>query len=224
MNIYQKLIEVRKLVHYLQKGEDGPQFKYVSSSQVLAAVRDKLDELALLLMPAVKGHKVTEHVNAKGTITYFTEIDIEYTWVNAENPEETVTRSWYAQGVDLAGEKGPGKAYTYSEKYFILKFFQIATDKDDPDSFQEQHKVQTLNANKASDTRKTDKKNMDEHLSGVATPAQLKAVHGSIEKKQLQPDEVSIVLQKFGVTRIEDLKKEDVGKVCVEINNFKVAK
>ena len=29
-----------------------------------------------------------------------------------------------------------GKALTYGEKYFLLKFFNIATDKDDPDSFQ----------------------------------------------------------------------------------------
>ena len=34
------------------------------------------------------------------------------------------------------GEKGVGKALTYAEKYFMLKFFNIPTDKDDPDSFQ----------------------------------------------------------------------------------------
>jgi hypothetical protein len=44
---------------------------------------------------------------------------------------------FYAQGVDIAGEKGVGKALTYGEKYFLLKTFNIATDKDDPDAFQE---------------------------------------------------------------------------------------
>jgi hypothetical protein len=58
------------------------------------------------------------------------------TWVNAENPEETIECPWYGQGVDIAGEKGVGKALTYAEKYFILKQFNIATDKDDPDAFQ----------------------------------------------------------------------------------------
>jgi hypothetical protein len=61
------------------------------------------------------------------------------TWVNAEQPEETIECSWYGQGVDIAGEKGVGKALTYSEKYFMLKFFNIPTDKDDPDSFQAKH-------------------------------------------------------------------------------------
>ncbi|MNP04955.1 ERF superfamily protein [compost metagenome] len=46
---------------------------------------------------------------------------------------------WYSQGVDIAGEKGVGKALTYGEKYFILKFFNIPTDKDDPDTFQKKY-------------------------------------------------------------------------------------
>jgi len=46
-NIYQKLIEVRKVVNYLEKSNVGYQFKYVSSSQVLASVKNKLDEEGL---------------------------------------------------------------------------------------------------------------------------------------------------------------------------------
>ena len=151
MNIYQKLIEVRKSVPYLQKGADGPQFKYVSSSQVLASLKNAMDELGLLLIPSVVEHKVTEQVveyldkdrygneKPKKTSTYFTELDLIYTWINAEKPEEKVTCAWYGQGVDIAGEKGVGKALTYAEKYFMLKFFNIPTDKDDPDSFQEKY-------------------------------------------------------------------------------------
>jgi hypothetical protein len=146
MNIYQKLIEVRKTVPYLQKENPGTQYKYVSSSQVLANVRGKMDELGLLLIPAVIGHNVTGEVveymdgnRPKKTSTYFTELEMTMTWVNAEKPDETIVCPWYAQGVDIAGEKGVGKALTYGEKYFLLKSFNIATDKDDPDSFQEKH-------------------------------------------------------------------------------------
>ena len=145
MNLYQKLIEVRKCVPYLQKENQGEQYKYVSSSQVLGNVKAKLDELGVLLVPTVKGHAVSvssieffnekEHVT-KRTNTYFTELDTIMTWVNAEKPDEKIECAWYGQGVDIAGEKGVGKALTYSEKYFILKFFNIPTDKDDPDTFQ----------------------------------------------------------------------------------------
>lgn len=143
MNIYQKLIEVRKIVPYLQKESKGHQYNYVGSSQVLASVRQKMDELNLLLIPRVVGHQVatTEKTNSKGSTTseYFTELDMEYTWVNAEDPNETITVPWYGQGIDTAGEKGVGKAMTYAEKYFLLKQFNIATDQDDPDSFQDRH-------------------------------------------------------------------------------------
>jgi hypothetical protein len=145
MNIYQKLVEVRKSVPYLQKEAQGAQYQYVGSSQVLSAVRAKMDELGLFLTVKVIGHNVSaetvenkdKYDKVKKTTTYFTELDLEFTWINAENPEEILIMPFYAQGVDIAGEKGVGKALTYGEKYFLLKTFNIATDKDDPDSFQE---------------------------------------------------------------------------------------
>ena len=142
MNIYEKLIEVRKAVPYLKKENAGQQYKYVSSSQALGAVRTKIDELGLLLIPSVLDAKYSEllkSTSAKGneTITTLTELTIEYTWLNAENPEEKLSVTWYGQGLDTTGEKGVGKALTYAEKYFMLKFFNIATDKDDPDAFQD---------------------------------------------------------------------------------------
>jgi len=146
LNLFQKLIEVRKVVPYLQKENAGNQYKYVSSSQVLANVRAMMDELGLLLVPSVEDHKVStetieymEKEKPKKTTTYFTELVMTMTWINAEKPEEKISCNWYGQGVDIAGEKGVGKALTYAEKYFMLKFFNIATDKDDPDTFQEKH-------------------------------------------------------------------------------------
>ena len=148
MNIYQKLIEVRKEVPYLQKADTGSQYNYTGSSRVLAALKNKMDELGLLLIPSVTGHHLSEspieYKDANGnvtkrTTTYFTELEMTMTWVNAEKPDEQIVSSWYGQGVDIAGEKGVGKALTYAEKYFMLKFFNIATDKDDPDAFQAKH-------------------------------------------------------------------------------------
>lgn len=148
MNIYQKLIEVRKSVPYLKKDNQGHQYNYVSSSQVLSSIRQKMDEVGLLLVPQVISKEVTQDMveskdkygNTKHTTTYFTELNMEFTWVNVDDPSETIVCLWYGQGVDVAGEKGVGKALTYAEKYFLLKFFNIATDKDDPDAFQ--HKTE----------------------------------------------------------------------------------
>ena len=141
LNVYQRLAEVRKAVPYLKKEQQGKQYNYVGSSDVLGSLHEKINEVGLMLVPEVVGHHLTtfERTNAKGTPSneYFTELDMTMTWVNVDEPSDTVKVSWYAQGVDLAGEKGVGKALTYGEKYFLLKFFNIATDKDDPDTFQD---------------------------------------------------------------------------------------
>lgn len=134
LNIYQKLVEVRKSVTYLKKESTGYQFNYTGSSQVLASVRAKMDEYNLLLVSKVLSHTLHEK-NQNKAKEHLTELEIEFTWVNADNPEEQIVCPWYGQGLDT-GEKGVGKALTYAEKYFILKFFNIATDKDDPDAFQ----------------------------------------------------------------------------------------
>lgn len=142
MNLYEKLVEVRKSCKYLKKDNQGHQYQYVSSSQTLGTLREAMDKMGLILAPKVINHDVKETVekkifngNEKTSRSYFTELEMEFVWINAEKPEEQLVVPFYAQGVDNA-EKGVGKALTYGEKYFLLKFFNIATDKDDPDSFQ----------------------------------------------------------------------------------------
>lgn len=133
MTIYQKLLEVRKSVKYLQTKNQGYQFKYVSSSQTLGALRKEMDNQGLILVPKILKKNVQEHKTAKGTLEFFTELEMEFVWVDSADPTQTVTCPWYGQGIDT-GEKGVGKALTYAEKYFLLKFFNIATDLDDPDA------------------------------------------------------------------------------------------
>jgi hypothetical protein len=159
MNIYQKLIEVRKAVPYLKKENEGYQFKFVSSSQTLSALKEKMDDMQLLLVPSITSKNLIEKsaINAK---EHLTEIEMDFVWINAEKPEEVIKCHWYGQGLDT-GEKGVGKALTYAEKYFLLKFFNIPTDKDDPDSFQ--NKVENGNSKTTGNPGKKAevKKNID---------------------------------------------------------------
>lgn len=143
LNIYQKLLEVRKSVEYLKKESASTQYKYTGSAQVLASVRDKINEMGLILVPRIIDKNLLSETiefidkdKPKKTTTYFTELTLTMTWVNVDDPTQMVECPWYSQGVDIAGEKGVGKALTYGEKYFILKFFNIPTDNDDPDAFQ----------------------------------------------------------------------------------------
>lgn len=237
MNIYQKLIEVRKEVPYLQKENAGAQYKYVSSSQVLANCKAKMDELGLLLIPSVTGHKVTESIIEKPdregniekrTTTYFTELDMRMMWVNAEKPEETIECLWYGQGVDIAGEKGVGKALTYSEKYFMLKFFNIPTDKDDPDSFQ--NKMNDEPKHKREPKKETPpppswggNKPPQAPPSGgnkTITEAQQKRLFAICTHHNVPTDEVKNKILSFGFASSRDLDKATYDLVCEWAENY----
>jgi len=214
MNIYQKLIEVRKVVKYLKKENEGAQYKYVSSSQTLAAVKEKLDELGLLLIPSVTAKTVHKDIyekvykgETKRAVDYFTELEMDFTWINAENPEETIICHWYGQGLDT-GEKGVGKALTYAEKYFILKFFNIPTDKDDPDSFQD--KIDNKTAPKPEvkpksiDADAQLKRDLVEQFKGDKVAAKkeydrIVAVRNEPQQEELDPDAVKYMEEKFQI-------------------------
>lgn len=135
MTLHEKLLELQKSVDYLQKRDYSSEvpYAYVSSSDALSAVRAKMNELGVLLVPSIQSAVL--HLNSSyGGKQHTTEMLIDFTWVNAEQPEDTLVCHWYGQGID-PGEKGVGKALTYAEKYIILKFFHVPTDVDDPDAY-----------------------------------------------------------------------------------------
>ena len=142
LNIYQKLLKVKKTVKYLKKDAKGDRFDYVSSSHVLGSIRETMNDEGLLLTPEVIESKVINYRNKtqKESMVFFTELKVKFTWIDTDNPDSKIECPWYGQGMDIEGEKGAGKAFTYAEKYFLLKFFNIPTDKDDPDAFQNNHK------------------------------------------------------------------------------------
>jgi len=134
LTLRQKLVEIRKSVPYLQKASrnESQKFNYTSSSQVITAVRDKFNEFNILMIPAVLAHDTQPSSTGNQTLTGLT---MEFTLFDCDTGE-TLVIPWYCQGADQH-EKGVGKALTYGEKYFILKLFQIPTDKDDPDAWAE---------------------------------------------------------------------------------------
>lgn len=135
MNIYEKLLEMQKRVDTIVKDGKNVSDKYdfASDENVLDTFRPLMDEMKLLLIPSVASASVSEGTTRSGTSRFFTEMHFNMIWHDCESGEEVIV-PWYAQGVDLAGEKGVGKAATYAEKYFLLKFFHVATKKDDPDN------------------------------------------------------------------------------------------
>lgn len=158
MNLHQKLVEIRKEIDVFQKDTKGFNYSYVSGSQVLSKIQQKMNELGVLLYPEMKDvdyntfdyqqyNKKTKQMDNK--TDFVISGNMSYVWQNAENPEEKIPINWMVYGQQDDISKAYGSALTYSERYFLLKFFNAPTDDDDPDTRQGSNKVGTRN--KASD-------------------------------------------------------------------------
>lgn len=137
MNLWQKLIEVRKQIDGFVKDTKGFGYTYVSGSQVLAKIRPKMDELGLILKIETDDMiwSTYDYKNSKGEekTDFVMSGKVKYTWINAENPEEREECSFDIFGQQDDISKAYGSGLTYSERYFILKSLQAPTDNDDPD-------------------------------------------------------------------------------------------
>ncbi len=138
MNLAEKLVKLRKGLDYFQKSADSYNYKYVPGVDILVKARPIMDELGLLLKTEVISFAFDLSEPKKQTVC----CDMMMTWIDAESGEKMDTRfAAFGQQDDLS--KAFGSALTYSERYFLMKFFNIPTDKDDPDRFRKQHGLET---------------------------------------------------------------------------------
>ena len=138
MNVYQKLIEVKKEARAFSKDTKGYGYDYVSGSQILNKITSKMNGIGLLFIPVFVGHddwEKHEYVSkGKEKTDFIIHGDIIYKWVNAEKPEDfiEIKGHYYGQQDDIS--KSQGSAWTYFERYALLKSLGLPTDSDDPDS------------------------------------------------------------------------------------------
>ena len=125
MSLYEKLLNIKNGLKPIVKdaSNDFHHYKYVSSSAVLNSIDDLIKVEGLLLIPEI----TSQHEDIDGI-----RLDMVYTWYDVDSAE-SLKVPWYAQSNDKQ-DTALGKALTYAEKYFILKFFQIPTDVDDVDA------------------------------------------------------------------------------------------
>lgn len=132
-----KLAALQSAVRGLGKDTKGNSYEYVSGSKVLDAVRPRMDELGLLLAQEVediRNERVDYSTRNGAKSEMFTSVSMVFTWIDTESGEKLPVR-FAANGCN-GWDKGLGSALTYGERYFLLKFFHIATDEDDVDTRQ----------------------------------------------------------------------------------------
>lgn len=208
MNLYQKLIQIRKDVIEFSKDKEGYGYKFVSGSQAIRKIRDKMDELGVLLVPNIgetESHTFDYVTYDKKTSQEKQHTDhvvtgsMSYTWINADEPEEMLNVPWkiYGQQDDIS--KAFGSGLTYSERYFILKFFQAPTDSEDPD---------------ARDTSGRSRGTAGKSTTTGLSEAQIKRLYAIAHSKNVDREAVNSLTFKKFKKKVEALTKEEYDFMC----------
>ncbi|WP_204981791.1 ERF family protein [Mammaliicoccus sciuri] len=139
LNLFQKIADVKANIDGFTKDTKGYNYSYVSGSQVLHSIRNKMEEHNLLFVPHIKNASYQEiEVLVKGQKkpNIIVSLDLIYSWIDADNPTDRFEIPFYAIGHQDDASKALGTALTYSERYLLMKQFNIPTDEDDADAKQ----------------------------------------------------------------------------------------
>lgn len=137
--VYRKILELQRTVRALlpnaNGGGDRNSYKYVSGAKLLGYLRPKMDQLGIILKQEIveESHERIDYATAYGHKSeMFTALKMRFTWIDVDTGERD-ENEFIAFGQN-GWDKGLGSALTYGERYFLLKFFHIATDEDDVDA------------------------------------------------------------------------------------------
>lgn len=151
LNIYQKLAGVRKLARVVQKNKDGYGYRYADEEAVLQTVTNGMDKYRVTLIPNLDYDSITiepvKVTTKKGETTEFVvKGKMNFTWINDDNPSEKVDVTWLLIGQQGDSAQAFGAGLTYCNRYFLMKYFQMATTEADPDFFRSKQKEMETNA------------------------------------------------------------------------------
>ncbi|AGO47314.1 ERF superfamily protein [Cellulophaga phage phi19:1] len=141
MEIYKKLLNIQKEVKGLSKDKSSHNYDYVTGNKLLSFIKPIMDEQGLLLKTEILDIENTRQdyktkFGEKSEI--LSKVMMRFTWVDTETGETDV--NLFGANGQNDWEKGLGSALTYAERYFLLKYFHIATDEDDVDNAERKQK------------------------------------------------------------------------------------
>lgn len=134
-SIYNVLFEIwNELPDYLKK--DGVNskmgYKYVSERKIKEHINPLFKKHGVIFKVDAVNPQIIP-IGEKGRV--LTTVEVKYSFILADNPEEKLVGSFIGQGADN-GDKGIYKAITGAIKYIIMSLFLIPTG-DDPENDEE---------------------------------------------------------------------------------------
>ena len=204
-NIDEKLQVIKENVCIMQKTEEGYGYKYVSEEQLLLKINELMIDLGLRLIPKIvpstlKTDIVKYQDKKKNDVTdILVSSEMSFVWKDIETGE-TEEIPWGLVGQQSDGSQAFGSGLTYSNRYFLLKFFNVSTSEDDPDAIRKKIKEE------------------EEKKKITAEQTKVKKLFAAAVKTFGKKD---VVYEKLGTTRDQFMKDyEDTEKCKTLLEQF----
>lgn len=193
MSLKEKVLKLKELVAIMQKNKDGYGYKYVTEDSILLAINDKMIELGVKLTPSFKpGTLYSETVTyldkrGKQQTDILIRSEMTFIWEDIYSGEQEKI-DWIMMGQQSDGSQALGSGLTYANRYFLLKYFNVATSAEDPDKIRSDMEAKALE---------------DEKKKISAKQTKIKKVYSNLIQKYQSQNKVYEVL---GTTKEQFLK------------------
>lgn len=187
LNLYQKLHKIQSEIIGLGKDKKAFGYDYVTGNKVLEYIKPLMNDLGLILKQEIISIENTrqDYQTKNGSKSeILSKVMMKFTWVDCETGDKD--ENMFGSNGQNDWDKGVGSALTYGERYFLLKYFHIATDEDDIDNPERKQQEKEQEDKKAEEQKRQIERYKAETIVKIETTKteeELKQVWTSIPKE-----------------------------------------
>ena len=163
MNLIQKLAKIRAISDVAQKNKKGYNYTYADITGILANVTAGMKKYGVSLIPYIvpgtseisqnvvvntKFDKTGKEYNQTVTEMLY-KADMVFRWINDEDSNDCIEVPWFVTGSQSDPSQAMGGGLTYTTRYFLTSFFQIAQPETDVDAYRSKQKEAEASEDKA---------------------------------------------------------------------------
>ncbi len=147
-NLDAKLQMIKSKICIMKKNAKGFNYNYVDEESILLLLNELLLALNVRLIPSIVPrtlnvdsiqYKSYKDKSEKDITDALISADMIFKFKDIDSGEiEEVT--WSLAGQQSDASQALGSGLTYANRYFLLKYFNVATSKDDPDKIRSEQK------------------------------------------------------------------------------------
>lgn len=151
LTLYQKLAKIRKIADVAKKTKAGYGYKYADLEEILPKVKAGMEKYGVSLIPRISNSSVEQAtlVNTKTdkqgkqydqtSTEFLIRNDMSFVWVD-DDTGKSIEIPWYSIGMQPDPSQAFGTALTYSERYFLITYFQIPVTDSNPEDYRRKQK------------------------------------------------------------------------------------